>query len=445
MKTLMELYNKVQNPLVDNKLMGDLLNAYRQGDSFYKKVQEINAIKSNSTVNQSDKVDLHLYLINRWIKAFSGAPAEHIKNMLEMGNEGYDKLQAYLKTVGKITTVEQYNNIFGHQGERNELQVLAVNYFYSPPTFWTEYLDSHVIDAKQYDQDEVNHRLYINCDNADIYNIANKFIIKCTRDELKFHFKFDQATDRADKMVIYSSTENLLKYYNMLEEIGKENPEIIKRCGKPAALTGNINGWIGVGDEPKTNDSYTDIRCNIINDSIRKQLAASVLKNIGREKTVDGKIVRFNDVLVGTMANAAVDYLNGINIKQLDNPKNKASLIEHLRGSFITRALGAYSNDANWAIDTDSGVVFKGKIEELQIPTSTNTHLTIDKPIFDKGFKNMAAEFQGSTVFADKLRMEIETQMLSKKLGNGKFCFDAGTKEKFEALDNKIAALTPAP
>ena len=82
-----------------------------------------------------------------------------------------------------------------------------------------------------------------------------------------------------------SIADNLLKYINILQEIAKENPEIIQRCGKPPILTGKIDGWIGIGDEPPKkngkNQSYNSLRADTRNPPVPQAKSAILSPSFG--------------------------------------------------------------------------------------------------------------------------------------------------------------------
>ena len=109
-------------------------------------------------------------------------------------------------------------------------------------------------------------RLYINCDQQDLMKFANLFTDRCRTEQLPTYFKYvsNNNSYRSDQIVIYSNLKDLANYIQILQEIGEENPEIVERCGNPPLLTGKIDKWIGIGDEPINRESYTQLRSNII-------------------------------------------------------------------------------------------------------------------------------------------------------------------------------------
>lgn len=117
-------------------------------------------------------------------------------------------------------------------------------------------------------------RLYVNCDKKDLMRLAKVFTEKCTDKEIPIYFKYSSdRSKRADQFVVYSNLLNLTDYVEILRSIASENPDIIQRCGKPPILTGTLDEWIGIGDEPlMTGESYTGIRAEIIEDAIKECL-----------------------------------------------------------------------------------------------------------------------------------------------------------------------------
>ena len=104
-------------------------------------------------------------------------------------------------------------------------------------------------------------------------------------------------------MVIYADTENLANYIDVLQKTAQEKPEIIQRCGEPPALTGKIDGWIGIGDEPPLkangkNQSYNSIRADIFENAIEETLLDSIAEYKGKDIIYNGKQTTFNDVFI---------------------------------------------------------------------------------------------------------------------------------------------------
>ena len=124
------------------------------------------------------------------------------------------------------------------------------------------------------DIDYVFSRLYINCSKQDLMQIANLFVDACQEKRIPIYFKYcSDESNRADQLIIYSNLGNLEQYIHILRSIAQENPEMVKRCGKPPILTGTLDEWIGIGDEPKEKGtSYSKTRADAIEAALRKTL-----------------------------------------------------------------------------------------------------------------------------------------------------------------------------
>lgn len=127
------------------------------------------------------------------------------------------------------------------------------------------------------DIDYAVSRLYVNCSKSDLIKLAQLFTDKCNIQQIPSYFKYStNESTRADQLVIYSNLDNLADYVQILREIAQENPDIRERCGMPPVLTGRIDEWIGIGDEPTMNKSYTEIRADIIEAVLKKVVPHSV-------------------------------------------------------------------------------------------------------------------------------------------------------------------------
>lgn len=123
----------------------------------------------------------------------------------------------------------------------------------------------------------VDLRLYINCQRQDTIKLVSEFAKKCQEQGKEFYFKYctDDKAKRADQIVIYSCITDVEQYLSILKEIEQEYPEIIERCGKPPILTGKLNDWIGIGEEPdklqRTTGakSFSEVRTKIMEDVLR--------------------------------------------------------------------------------------------------------------------------------------------------------------------------------
>lgn len=166
-----------------------------------------------------------------------------------------------------------------------------------------EHIKSQYISGRQESKIPVKHRLYIGCQNQDMWKLAQLFKSKCESQQIPFYFKLGSSSERDDKMVVYADTDNLANYISAFQEIAQEHPEIVERCGEPPALTGTIDNWIGIGDEPPLksngeNQSYNSLRADIFEAAIEETLLSSIKDFKGQNVTFDGKQVKFNDLFI---------------------------------------------------------------------------------------------------------------------------------------------------
>lgn len=133
-------------------------------------------------------------------------------------------------------------------------------------------------------KDEI--KFYINAGD-DTCKVASLFRDKCRNNKLNYYFKvanpYKNEEGRSDKLCIYSTREDVKKYYDILNEIKNENPDIL--FGEPPLLSGKIDGWIGIAsdfEEKNNRSSYNDKTSSICEDVIE-----NICQNIPKENLCD--------------------------------------------------------------------------------------------------------------------------------------------------------------
>lgn len=96
----------------------------------------------------------------------------------------------------------------------------------------------------------------------------------CEESNIPFNLKYAiKPHKRDDGIVIGSDTPFLKKHIEILREIAIENQELLEFCETPHLLTANLDGWMGVADEPnKYLTSYTQNMLNIFDIAFKKFL-----------------------------------------------------------------------------------------------------------------------------------------------------------------------------
>lgn len=220
------------------------------------------------------------------------------------GSYGQDfiKMRNYLKNVPDVSTMKEADEIFyGNKGDK-ELETALDKYSWKSfggESGWI-HVCSRYLTAKKDQYPNVEHRLYLDTESLDTYKMITYLVEKCDEHHLPYYFKFDQYANRDDTIVIYSSTENLTKYVEILQEIKKEHPDLVSRAKEPPVLTGQIDGWIGYGSEPsKTPDgkrqSFNEVRAKTLEHSIGTVTKQWIMSHRNQEITYQDQKLSFQD------------------------------------------------------------------------------------------------------------------------------------------------------
>ena len=291
MKNYQELYEKIENPLNDDEVIKKLIEGYSdelRTKQYYNKLVQVNyKEKKYKGINMDDKDRLVSQIFNEWKNDITkNISDEDIKSY---NNQDFVRLRECIKNIPDIKDFKENLKVFNRLKKLDELDKLDKDskktkltdiYEDYAPFFhgstWT-YISHNSINPSKYKKIIVDHRLYLNTENIDTYKVMELFRNKCKERELDYHFKFSDRGDRDDTIVIYSDDRKLSKYLEILEEIKKEEPEIVKRAQTPPMLTGKIDGWIGYGSEPsldengKNTKSFNSSRSGIIQNAISKE------------------------------------------------------------------------------------------------------------------------------------------------------------------------------
>lgn len=208
------IMNRVEQPVYDEELIEKLKEIYSNvtgKKEFYNKIQKVTALKESEST-QINKADL----------------IEFERNERKKGKKIFNQ-----------------EDVFHHIGNTGDIE-------------------------------KADTRLYVNLAKQDIIDFANIFVDKCDEKGLNYYFKYciKDESKRSDELIIYSTLKDINEYIGILDEISKEKPEILERCGLPPILTGKIDNWIGMGDEPiKQEESYTKLRSDAIYRAIGSVLS----------------------------------------------------------------------------------------------------------------------------------------------------------------------------
>lgn len=89
------------------------------------------------------------------------------------------------------------------------------------------------------------YSIYINPKIEDMDKFTNRILEKCEEKNLPYNINLSYVKNEHKRVKIKASLENLPNYIELLDEIGKEYPEIKEKSATPPILAGSIDNWIG--------------------------------------------------------------------------------------------------------------------------------------------------------------------------------------------------------
>ena len=308
---LRDLYNQIRNPIDDLGVIEKLINAYANsskgfGGYYGHLTKMVQKEHSKGQYYRDDADRFYAMLFNKWKNSIVAMTKEEFIELYKMGSYGQDfiKMRNYLRNVPDVFTMKEADEIFCGSKDDKELENALEKYSwksFGSGSGWV-HVCSRYLTAKKDQYPNIEHRLYLNTESLDTYKMTTYLVEKCDEYHLPYYFKFDQYADRDDTIVIYSSTDNLPKYLEILQEIKKEHSELISRMKDPPILTGKIDGWIGYGSEPvKTPDgkmhSFNEIRAKILEYSIGKITKMWIMNHRNQQITYQGQKLSFQEYI----------------------------------------------------------------------------------------------------------------------------------------------------
>lgn len=303
------IYNNSKNPIDNPEVLTKLLELYSIPNSILYNgiISANNCVDSRRMVN-SDADEFYTMIFSMWKKSITSLTREEFIELYKNGiyDNSLITLREYLLKSPDPKTSREVLEFINLTTGNKELDDAMHKYKWSrigEESGWT-HICSACTHAKRSAFDRVEHRLYLRVDSLCIYRISKCFIEKCEKTNLPYYFKFVLGDNRDDSIVVYSSTENLEKYIEILNEIRKEHPEINGYIGKPPLLTSPVNDWIGYGSEPTIKQkngelySFNLMREEIIEKAIKETTSNWLQQHRYMEIPFQGKNVRFDDYIM---------------------------------------------------------------------------------------------------------------------------------------------------
>ena len=300
------------------------------------------------------------------------------------------------------------------------------------------HIRSNEINGTPFDNKKVKHRIYINSNIKDKWKIADLFRDKVEERKIPYYFKLFNE-DQQDNMVIYAYTEYLAQYLDIIQELQKENPEMMNRCGEPPILTkSNISKFIGIADEPgkqfEGKYSYNSLMTELVRPHMIEIAKKNVSKNFQfNKRTVDengkesslGKVLTqkiydsiYQDVMSGGMANA--EHWTGITKAEWQN--------QEVQNRIKSRIYNAIKNSTIEQLLYDKSTT---------VPTKKDARRGISIPNLweNNGTRQLLID---NCTNLDEIKLETKAYLESIGIDSKKPCFMKETYELFKNEDEKV-------
>ena len=426
MKDYQEIYEKIENPLNDDEVIKKLIEGYSdelRTKQYYNKLVQVNyKEKKYKGINMDDKDRLVSQIFNEWKNDITkNISDEDIKSY---NNQNFARLRECIKNIPDIKDFKENLKVYKRlnkldkldkDSKKTELTDIYQNYAaFFPEDTWT-YIRYNSINASKPKNFTVDHRLYLNTENIDTYKVMELFRNKCKERELDYHFKFSDNGDRDNTIVIYSDDRKLSDYIEILEEIKKEEPEIVKRAQTPPMLTGKIDGWIGYGSEPSLDEngkhtkSFNSVRSGIIQNAISKETMKWIRENKELTKEDSG--------------------LNEYLTKQIsDDIKDKYRMYKSVyEPEFQEKLLKKLEND----IAKNKSEILEGRFDGVKEFNIDGINIEVDSQMIQRAFRPLSKKIlKKDPSFLEKVRNGIKEEGLANGIDSEKFCFDIDKRDK---------------
>lgn len=427
MKNYHEMYEKIENPLNDDEVIRKLIEGYSdelRTKQYYNKLVQVNyKEKKYKGINMDDKDRLVSQIFNEWKNDITkNISDEDIKSYK---NQDFVRLRECIKNIPDIKDFKENSKVFNRLTKLDKLdkdskktKLTDIYEDYAPffhGSTWT-YISHNSINPSKYKKIIVDHRLYLNTENIDTYKVMELFRNKCKERELDYHFKFSDRGDRDDTIVIYSDDRKLSKYLEILEEIKKEEPEIVKRAQTPPMLTGKIDGWIGYGSEPsldengKNTKSFNSSRSGIIQNAISKE----TIKWLRENKELTKEDLGLNEYLTKQISDDIKDKYNRMD-KSVDEPEFQEKLLKRLEKE----------------IEKNKSEILEGKFDKIKEFNIDGLDIEVDSEMIQRAFRPFSKKIlKKDPRFLGKVRDAIKEEGLANGIDSEKFCFDIDKRDQ---------------
>lgn len=315
------MYYKIQNPLEDPNIMMKVFESYSKstdGRSFYDEL--LNIKQKNEIYKKDDFERFFVYMFYSWRDRL--IDYSNSRN----GNPGFSRLIYYLEHCGYLRTKSEVDRFLrGNKVEKSANPYRDVDVFNLSSLRW----DSKSENRKWYSCNGVSandvlnnmeHILFVNVKRDKMYEFAQKFVEVCDKKNTPYNFKFMNYDERDDFFQIFSDSEHLNKFINIIQRIRNYNPDLFDFEKELPLLSGKIDtcisyGSVEIDDTGLPNLDYFQSRTNIIATAINKSTVDYIKEHKKRKLDYHGMELPLYEFLA---LRAKDKYINALTKKYIE-------------------------------------------------------------------------------------------------------------------------------
>ena len=353
------LYGEISNPIDDDAVLGSIVSAYSNSNSLYKGITNINSKnRVNEYYSYDDNNKLYVMIFNEWKNTIIRTAMGDMSNRDETSKKMILALARYLSDKNPTTFIEVKRIIDPKNTRyavlREALYCFSCADITEDHKHWN-YVDSMRILHNGVNKNDIEHRLYVNCDSTYIHKIIYEFCRRCNARGIPYYLKYHKEGGRDDCVVFYCPTEQLGDYLDVLRSI-KYISGINQHVHRPPILTGVVDGWIGYGSEPDehSRESFNSKRADHLSSCIFGVTHNMMLDKLNMTVRDRHKIIlSYEDYLIRKIINSKKDWYKrmirdgnmdyGFSLEDLESFEFAYSIRNALKSNFRNN-LGTFEN-----------------------------------------------------------------------------------------------------
>lgn len=459
---LKDLYVQIKNPIDDMDVIKGIIDVYAEKDhgmgGFYGRLVKTSNKKNSGQYLIADADMFYATMFNKWKKSILSMTKEEFLAQRSYGND-FVAMRNYLKNVPDVTTAQEARDIIFAKRDDKVLENALEKYRWDKmgETSGWIHVCSRNLTAKKDKYPNVEHRLYLNTDSLDTFKLVNYLTKKFDEHKLPFYFKFDTGGYRDDTVVIYSATETLAEYIDILREIKLEHPDLGARLMSPPLLTGKIDEWIGYGSEPAklpdgSNTSFNEVRTKLLEPIVDRNTKKWIIDHRMMKIKYKDTMIPFQEYFARKVIEHYINRLElyyGFEVssqerlaKRENRPYNEVDVINRMGYSLTDIKSPKFIQSMFNRINAKIG----GFLVDLCNSKSISMKEFVVKGRNGKEIKMYEADLRevmhevaskiakNDPNFVSNIQSEIKSSCSKYGIDENKFCFDVAAKKRIDEL-----------